>query len=372
MDKNFELYESNTDNITIEIQNGNYNLFSLKSFFGFDDGVRFIKMLNIFVNIILNLMIVISIIKKKRRKFSKSFELAGNILVINFIHTLSYIINWMTHLNSGITIKDHNNRDCKVGALLIGNPTGSFGTCKLQGLMLVFSALSQEILINLFFYLINKTTVPSRQKIILVLLSLGYFFPFIIALLIFSAGGVGLNDRYCYIKKYNFDIDNKKYSIFSLYRLYIINIYSFRALNFIFSSLLLYKIINYVKKNKLKKRYILQTSFILIVQMITIIIGLIYRMSQLMIESKILTDIYLSINTLDGILFPLSFSIFNGIYTDLFNFNIKTESATTLCEDIEEAIDKTNNSNQDISKRDNKSIPLCEFKDDNNFEISYY
>ena len=104
--------------------------------------------------------------------------------------------------------------------------------------------------------------------------------------------------------------------------------------------------------------------------MITIIIGLIHRMSQLMIESKIITDIYLSINTLDGILFPLSFSIFNGIYTDLFNFNIKTDSATTLYEDNEEVNDKTNNSNMDTSKRDNKSIPLCEFKGDNNFEIS--
>ena len=77
--------------IAEQIKNSSYNFFSVKSFFGFDDIIRFIKIFYLFVSIILNLLIVISLLKRKKKKNSIGLCLTGNILIINFIHSVSYI-----------------------------------------------------------------------------------------------------------------------------------------------------------------------------------------------------------------------------------------------------------------------------------------
>ena len=57
----------------------------------------------------------------------------------------------------------------------------------------------------------------------------------------------------------------------------------------------------------------------MIVQVITITIGFIYRLSHIISNknNKIFSNIFLCINTLDGILFILSYSLFNEIYQNL-------------------------------------------------------
>jgi hypothetical protein len=374
MYKSFENTAVVTKNITEEIRSGNYNFFSVKSFFGFDNIVRLIKMINILLNFILILLIIISIIKKNRRKLSISFKLTGNILIMNFIHTLSYIFNWMIYMDEGIGVMDYeDNRIYKIGGLLVGNPRGHLGMCEFQAIMLIFSSLSQEFIINIFFYLINKTSVPSKQKINVILIILGYFAPFVISLLYFCTGGLGINNQYCYIRKYSYDPEKQEYSIFGGYTFFLIIIYVIRVTNLTISFLLMFKIIIYIRKNKLKRRYTLKTSFILIVQMINIIIGIIYRLSHHFSDNyEASTSVYLSLNTIDGILLPFSFSLFNGIYSDLFGCSKMSESTLSLSDDQEELNDKTMQSTINSSKKDEKTFAMMDIKDDNNFEISYF
>ena len=138
------------EEIENQIKNGNYTFFTLKGFFGFDDFIRFIKMFYIFVSLILNLIMIISLKKGKLRKSINpiAFQLISNILVISFIHSLSYMINWITNLDSAYTFEDNNNK-YKIGGLLIGSPRRNFLVCKLQGFMILFISLCKDIFINL-------------------------------------------------------------------------------------------------------------------------------------------------------------------------------------------------------------------------------
>ena len=63
------------------------------------------------MSFILNLLIIMSILKRKKKKFSIAFNLIGNILIINFIHTLTYILNWVTIINNDYVFKDKNNNN---------------------------------------------------------------------------------------------------------------------------------------------------------------------------------------------------------------------------------------------------------------------
>ena len=104
------MIEPNYTNGTIEYQihHGNYTFFSLISFFGLDDFVRFIKMSYIFISCILNLIMIISLRKGNLRKNINpvAFQLISNILVINFIHSFSFMINWVTNLDNAYILYD--------------------------------------------------------------------------------------------------------------------------------------------------------------------------------------------------------------------------------------------------------------------------
>ena len=152
--------EDENQNITDIIKNGNYSFFSVELFFGIGDPIRLVKMIHILLNFILLLLILISIIKNRKRRLSISLKLTANILIINFMHTLSYIINWVTNLDNAYTIEN----DYKIGGLLVGSPPYSLGVCEFQGFMLIFTSLSQDILINIFFYIINRSSIPSKKK----------------------------------------------------------------------------------------------------------------------------------------------------------------------------------------------------------------
>ena len=364
------------EEIENQIKNGNYTFFTLKGFFGFDDFIRFIKMFYIFVSFILNLIMIISLKKGKLRKSINpiAFQLISNILVISFIHSLSYMINWITNLDSAYTFEDNNNK-YKIGGLLIGSPRRNFLVCKLQGFMILFSSLCQDIFINIFFYIINKENIPKKKIIVLIYSLIGYICPFVFSIIYAIVGGLGLNDRYCYIKKFEFNKDNEeKYSFVTTFKPLIIILYSIRGINLIISFILLFKIIKYVKKNNLSKLYILKSSSILLIQIVSFSISFLYRISRIIFSdfNKTISDIHLCINTLDSILFPLSFSLSNGIYTNLC-YNNLNDSSNSLSDGPGEIISSSaiSSSIYSSSNKNEKSLPMVDLKNNNNFDLSY-
>ena len=370
------LLENGTIPINETIRSGKYNFFSINDFFGFNDSIRLIKIINIFTSFILNLLIVISLLKRKRQKYKNTiaFNLVGNILLINFIHTVTYILNWVTNINNAYTFKKNKN-EYKVGGLLIGSPRKNFFVCQIQGFLLVYSSLSQDISIIIFFYLVNKTSIPSKLNIQLKLLILGHLLPFLLGVIYLIIGGIGLNDRYCYIKKFEFvnKDSNPDYSLYDNFRALIIIIYTIRGINLVISVYLLIIINKYVKKHHLTRTYILKTSSILIVQIVTITIGFIYRVSHIISNdiNKIISDIFLCINTLDGILFPLSFSLSNDIYHYLFSDQKYNDSLDSLMIADELKDNNIISSSDSSSPKNNNTFAMIDIKDENNFDLSY-
>ena len=174
------LGEKNT-NISEEIRKGDYNFFSGKSFF-VADAFRLIKIINIFISFILNLLYILSYIKTKRKKRNNkknsfSFILIINILIANFLHTFSFIFNWMVNVRDNYYELPVDNNNYHIGGLLIGNPLNSITMCSLQGFLMIYSSLSQDFLINVLFYFINNSEIPSKFKLRLLLLICGYLIP---------------------------------------------------------------------------------------------------------------------------------------------------------------------------------------------------
>lgn len=361
------IFESEID-IETQIKNGNYNFFSFKSFFGFDDAIRFIKNLYLYISFILNLIMVISIKKRKRKNFLNptALQLISNILIINFIHSFSYMLNWITNLDHPYKITE-DDKEYEIGGLLIGNAE-NLSVCKIQGFLILSSSLSQDISVNIFFYIINKEKVPNKKVIIIICMGLAIIFPFIFGITYTLIGGIGINDRYCYIKK--FDYEKGDYHFYTLFPVLIIILYSFRGINLGISIFLLVNIIKYIRKNQLSTIYILKSSSILLIQIITFSIGFIYRISRIFIfsKNKVISDIHLCINTIDGILFPLSFSLSNGIYTNLCNKDFN-DSSNTLSDSPYQINDDNSGSSSKISS--DKTLALVDLKNANNFEWSY-
>lgn len=388
------------DKLTPEnIQRANYSFYSSRYFFGFGDEnytfgpVRIVKLLYAIISFILNLLIVISLLKRKKKKFSIALILTGNILLMNFIHTFSYTFEWVLKeddvnkdrglyiLKNGTILNRTATNDIKenyylIGGLLIGNPN-NMGICQFQGFLLVFSALSQDFLINIFFYIINLPKIPSQNIIRVFLLLLGYCTPLIISFIFLLIKGLGINDKFCYIKKFDFTINEKNivtYKVKDNFIVLVYSIYIIRFLNLLLSLVLLIKIIRYVKLNKLKNMYILKLSTILIVQVVTIFIGLIYRFGGSIYEgfSRNFSTIFLCINTIDGILFPLSYSLSNGVYKNLFCGISSKDSLEYISGDEDEMLScGSTNSLIGHSPTVEKTFAMVDVKDDNNFDLSY-
>jgi hypothetical protein len=329
----------------------------------------------------LNLLIIISIIKKKKNKYSIGLLITGNILLINFIHTFSYSFEWvLKESDNNRTLYINQNGDVinsksldsdyyEVGGLLVGN-MDKIGACVTQGFFLVFSSICQDILINIFFFVINKPKIPSERKIKLYLI-LGYCIPILISIIYLLCNQFGLNDKFCYVKKFSYEKGNYQFNKY--FPGIVMVIYTLRFFNLIISIYLLFQIYKYVKSNNIQKSYILKSSSILIIQIITISIGFIYRLTSA-IDDKISRNIaivFLYLNTLDGILFPLTYSLNNGIYRDLFGDSSKIES---LMDDEEETncIETTNNdSSINHTGANDKTFAMVDVKGNNNFDLSY-
>ena len=351
---------------------GNYSLFSTKSFLGLDDPIRFVKIIYMLINFILNSIIILVIFIRKKKKYAAGIELTSNLLVVNFIHTLSYLIEWVIK-SDDVKVKITN--EYYVGGLLIGN-LKNLSMCNIQGFLLICSSISQDCLINVFFYLVNRSSPPSLLYI-RVSVIMGYVFPFLFAILYLSLGAIGINDRFCYVKKFKFDLVNDNYYEYfydKSFEIYVSIIYIFRAINLGISIYLFIKILKYVKDNNINKKYILKSSMILIIQIATLSLGLIYRLSAVFRSnsfSESFSGVFLLVNTIDGILIPLSYSLSNGIYSILYYRIIKRGSVSDNSDDTEEGIDQKGMEESMTSKNDkDKTFAMLEIKNNNNFDLS--
>ena len=222
-----------------------------------------------------------------------------------------------------VNLSEEGNDSVTVGALLTGNPSHIF-SCKLQGFLLIFSSISQDFLINIFFYLVNtKDFIEKNVKYSIYIL--GLLFPFLFTLFLEIVGAIGINDEFCYVKKFGFEIiknnieEYVKYRYFSGFQIYVMIVYFIRIINFCVTCYFLKTILNYVTKENMPKYYIFKSIIIPIIQLFTIGIGVLYRFLNIASHefSVNMAGPYLILNTSDGVLFPIGYIIQNSIITNI-------------------------------------------------------
>ena len=376
--------EFNTENILI----GNYN-FDVSKYFFNADIFRLIIIIFIIISFIVNVLYFITSLKTKFKDeiLQINLILTRNILFINFLHKFSYLYEWVLQNvdnESSLYVNKDNgeigtieNKDDKnyfrIGGLLVGNMY-KMEACKAQGFFLVFTSLSQDILILILFYMINKSTRLSKAKTC-IFLSVGYLCSFIISIIYLSVNGLGLNDKYCFIKKFIFDEKqlDKPYQMNSNFILMIIIYYLIRLIFIIISSILLYKIVQYIKKNEYGKGYLIRLSSFLLLQIFSIAFGIMYRIGGMINEkfSRDFVDIFLIVNNLDALVFPL-FSFFsNNMYLNLCGKKKNDELENVFMLQDNDVTTNPNATMNNQTRNNDKSGISTPNGNNNNFEVSY-
>ena len=305
------------------VSDPNYSLLTSKDFFGGTDAVRIVIIIYIFLSLILNILNLIVVIRTKLKFILVNYiEMGG--LIVNFIHTSTYFFQWVIKNDVHIyQIKDdEGNVKWEVGGLLIGNPN-NFSACTLQGFLLISSSISQDILINGFFYVVNTPVGKeiSNKVGYSLFFGLGICFPIVFTLIYYFVGALGINDEFCYVTKFKYNIEKEtvSYSYYNGFQPLVTLVYLIRVINLVFSAILLKNVIDYIKSKSMEKQklYIFKSIIIPIIQLFTIGIGVIYRLSNLISTSfsAKISKPYLILNTADGILFPLAFLLKNGFFS---------------------------------------------------------
>ena len=327
-------------------ENPDYSILTARDFFGGTDVIRIIIILYIFISLILNAIIFVVIflsIKIKKTKLPLAQWIMLLVLLMNFIHTFSYFFQWVIKEENHTTSVYIDNVSVEVGTLLTGNPRHIF-SCKAQGFLLIFSSISQDFLINIFFYLVN-TSKFNEKYVKYGVVFLGILFPFVFTLFLEIVGAIGINDEFCYVKKFGFKIDDKenkvKYEYFDGFQAYVMIVYFIRIINFCVTCYFFNTILTYVKAKKMPKYYIFKSIIIPIIQLFTIGIGVLYRFLNLINHkfSVSLAGPYLILNTSDGVLFPIGFIIQNNIVSQiskLFSDNDPKRKSLTDINEINE------------------------------------
>ena len=151
----------------------------------------------------------------------------------------------------------------------------------------------------------------------------GIIFPIGFTLGYYFIGALGLNDEFCYVKKFEFVYENNKkivkYEKYKSFQLCVMIVYSIRVINFFITFYFLIHIIKYIKQEKESKGYILKTIIIPLIQLFTIFIGVLYRVLNISSPkaSEEISWVYLILNTSDGVLFPFSFLFLNHIFSSI-------------------------------------------------------
>ena len=313
------------DDWKYNVTNPDYSILDAYRFFGGSDPIRIVIIIYIFLSLILNtlnLTVFFITLKRAKKEIPLAIQILISVLLVNFLHTFSYFFEWV--IKEGVnTVKIQFDDDIvDVGALLTGNPRKIFG-CITQGFLLIASSISQDFLINIFFYMVCFS-VEHKEKIIKILaINLGFTFPFLFTLILALTGALGINDRFCYVNKFEYKIkgvDNGKdvveYNEYDYFQVVVIVVYLIRVINFVATCYFLIKIISNIRSRNESKFYLFKAIFIPIIQLFTIGIGVLYRVINLASPtlSVSLAIPYLVLNTSDGVLFPVGFFLQNNIW----------------------------------------------------------
>ena len=301
------------------VTNPYYSINSVKNFFGGTDPIRIVIIIYIFLSFILNPIIFITIgftIKLRKIKFPMATWIMLSVLLMNFFHTFAYFFQWVIKDDSIQMFEvDINGRKINVGALLTGNPKNIFG-CTFQGYLLISTSISQDFLINIFFSLVNATNI-NEQRTKILLLVLGIIFPFLFTLFLGIFEGIGINDEFCYVKKFEYSEKGEclVYKYYDNFQYVVMAVYAIRVLNFIVTAFFLKRIWTFVRQKNKPTIYLMKSIFIPIIQLVTVFIGVAYRLINAFDPeiSQKLSGVYLILNTVDGVLFPIGFAFQNSL-----------------------------------------------------------
>ena len=313
------------------------------------------------ISFLLNLIIIISIYVTKNKKISIVVRITGSILVVNFINILSYTFQWV------LCKEEYENNSNKYSIKLLFNSNNLY-VCNLQSFIMLSSALSQDYFVIFFFYIVNKANLIKVTYINLFSI-LSVLVPIIISFLLLLLNAFGVNDDFCYIKKYEYKKDN--YIYYDKYVIFFIIIYSLRGINFCISIFLLIKIIKYISREK-SFSYIINKLSMLFIQLFKLFIILFYRISNFIWKEypKILGKIYIILSTIDGLLLPLAFAYSNQIYHNIFKCaklsRRNSEDDKDLEEDVNTPINENPTKDEEISMVKNNI-----YSNSINFDLSY-
>lgn len=348
--------------------------YSLENFLGGYE--RVIILCYTLISFIINLLISISIYLAKKNEISFVIKLSASILLVNFINIFAYTFEWVVCKN-----QSNECENCYVIGLLFGNSNFN-KTCQLQSFLILSSSMGQDYLMILFFYIVNRRIV-IKELYINILIFLSILFPIIISIIYLNIDAFGVNDDFCYLKKYtqygkNDDIyqTNEKVSIFSII------IYFIRAINFSITIYFLVNIIKYIKKENKSFNYIFKRLLIFFIQLFKLFTILIYRTLGLILDLSDLKEIYNILSTVDGVLMPLTYALSNGIFYNYFNC-IKNRKYTDDKRDDDENFlpkspcipNKKKNKVEDVDKSNNLNksnfIGTEVYSQINNFDLSF-
>lgn len=338
----------------------------------FNSYERIIILIYALLSFILNIIIIVSIYLAKNKKISNIIKITGSILVVNFINIFSYTFEW-------VVCKDDLNEQKKIIELLVGD-SESNGLCQLQSLLILFSSVCQDYLMILFFFLVNRRK-EIEPMIINILIFLCIIFPLIISLIYLKIGAFGVNDDFCYLKKFE-KIENKidYYKDYEQFIIYFIITYGIRTINFSVTIYFFINISKYIIKEKHSFKYIFQKLSIFFIQLFKLFVIIVYRIITLILGNKsfeTVGKIYNILSTVDGVLMPLAYILLNEIFCSFFNKNkgrkftiddneedLIPNSLTTPQKKVEETI---------ISSSVNKGNFVGEnlFYNSNNFDLTY-
>ena len=334
------------------ITNPNYSLLNAKNFFGGTDPIRIVIIIYIFLSLLLNTLnfvVFFTTMKRAKKEIPLPIIILITVLIVNFLHTFTYFFEWVIKKEVNTAkVRINEKIEVEVGGLLVGNPN-NMTSCLSQGFLLISSSISQDFLINIFFYMVSYGKKFVKKTVIILSIILGFCFPFIFTLVLALTGALGINDEFCYVNKFQFDIIDGRvqYKLYGPFQLVVIIVYSIRVINFIGTIFFVKKIIAFIRKEGESKTYLFKTIFIPLIQLFTIFIGVAYRVINLLspIASINLSGTYLILNTSDGVLFPIGFLFQNNIfeYAKRLLSKPKTEEKEHLIEFKEKSQDDVNN-----------------------------
>ena len=330
-------------------------------YYFFNGYERIIILIFIILSFILNLLIIISIIIAKNKNISLILRVTCSILLVNFINIFSYSFQWNIC---------QEKKDKYIKIELLSGDSNNLNICRMQSFFLLFSSVSQDFLIILFVYIVNKATL-IKTKFINLLIIASFILPLFIAFLFAIFGGFGINDDFCYIKKYELNDDNaNNYRISEHFNIRSIIIYSIRFINFVITVLFLIKIIKYIK-NDISNIHFLNKLYIFFIQLFKLFVIFFYRLLNLIINHDIehLRKIYIILSSIDGVLIPLVYSYSNGIFQNIY-YKYQNRRMIKIINNFEET--KFTSINQSITEEDKEektvSTPSQSINNENKIE----